>query len=111
MALNILLSYPSQFDQGEGVHYSRVLRRLGHDVRDINVATGVDGNGVPGRLVKGYAATARITDFFEEGWKPDLYLYIEPLGLIPLGLQDSPIPTACVISDVHRDLPSRQMLA
>lgn len=109
--MNILLSYPSEFDQGEGVHFSRVLRRLGHAVRDINVAAGVNGNGVPGRLVKGYPSTAWLRDFIEEDWKPDLYLYIEPLGLIPRGLENSPIPTACVISDVHRDLSSRLTLA
>jgi len=109
--VRIILSYASEFDQGEGVHYCRVLRRLGHDVRELNVASSAHGTGSPGRLVLGYPAATRIEDFFEEDWKPDLYLYIEPLGLIPLGLENSAIPTACVICDVHRDLPSRQKLA
>jgi len=31
------------------------------------------------------------------GVKPDFFLYVEPMGLIPEGLEYAPFPTACII--------------
>jgi hypothetical protein len=45
------------------------------------------------------------------GFAPDLFLYIEPAGLIPRGLERAGCPTACILSDTHRDLPSRLSLS
>jgi hypothetical protein len=109
--MRIFLSYPSQYDKGEGVHFSRVLRRLGHEVCELNVSASVNGLGVPGRVIKGYPPGAAIQDLIGEYRNADLYLYIEPLGLIPRGLESSSIPTACVLCDTHRNLKPRQTLA
>ena len=51
--MKILLSYPSELNKGEGIHYSRVLRRLGHEVLEVNSAS-APGPGEPGRVVRGY---------------------------------------------------------
>jgi hypothetical protein len=45
------------------------------------------------------------------GFQPDLFLFIEPLGLIPRGIESSSFPTVCVICDTHRDLEARRRLA
>lgn len=45
------------------------------------------------------------------GVRPDLFLYVEPMGLIPEELQYAPFPTACIISDFHNHLASRLNLA
>jgi hypothetical protein len=45
------------------------------------------------------------------GFTPDLFLYIEPLGLIPQGLDKAPFPTACILCDTHTDLKLRLQLA
>ena len=111
LSVKILLSYPSEHDKTEGVHYCRVLRRLGHEVCEINVAASADHLGIAGRVVRGYPCEVTIDALIEEHEKPDLYLYIEPLGLIPRGMGSSPIPTVCVLSDVHRNLKERQTLA
>ncbi len=109
--MKILLSYASEHDQGEGIHFSAVLRRMGHSVADLNVASDATGLNSPGRVVRGYPATARLSDLLEDTGGADLYLYLEPMGLIPQGLEKAPIPTACVISDCHRNLRPRQQLA
>jgi len=108
--VKVLLSYASEYDKGEGVHFSRVFRRLGHDVCEINVAASVRGLGVPGRAVRGYPSGVSIDELIDKHRNADLYLYIEPLGLIPRGLEASPIPTACILSDVHRNLKTRLTL-
>ena len=101
--MTILLGYASEFGKGEGFHFSRVLRRLGDEVYDVNVAASVCGLEIPGRVVRGYSSDVGIKELLEEHGKVDLYLYIEPMGLIPRGLESSPIPTACVLRDVHRN--------
>ncbi len=109
--MRILLSYPSEAELGEGVHFRNVLRRMGHETIEINVA--VDSSRVDGagRVVRGYPPTVSLTQLLREHGKVDLYLYIEPMGLIPRDLESSPIPTACVICDCHRNLKPRQTLA
>lgn len=106
----ILLSYASEYDKGEGAHVSRVLQRMGHDVTDVNVAATASGTGSPGRLVRGFPADTTIQELVGE-FGSDLFLYVEPVALVPLGLESSPIPTACVLADPHRNLESRQRLA
>jgi hypothetical protein len=109
--MKVLLSYASHFDKGEGIHYGRVLRRLGHDVVELNVGSSASDWGEPGRSVSGFAAEVSIDELCSVVGPADLYLYVEPLGLIPRGLERSPVPTACVICDTHRNLPARRELA
>ncbi len=109
--MKVLLSYPTEFDKGEGIHYSRVLRRLGHEVIELNVACSARDWGGAGRTLPGFSSEVTIQELADLFGKPDLYLYIEPLGLIPRGLEKAPMPTACIICDTHRQLHHRQVLA
>jgi hypothetical protein len=109
--MKVLLSYANQFDKGEGIHYSRVLRRLGHEVVEVNVGSSASDWGVPGRNVSGFAPEVSIQELVSLVGSADLYLYIEPLGLIPRGLESAPLPTACIICDTHRNLRDRRVLA
>lgn len=109
--MRILLSYPTETELGEGVHFRNVLRRIGHEVVEINVAADARGTDGAGRVVRGYPPTVSLTQLLRDHADVDLYLYIEPLGLVPRDLQSSPIPTACVICDCHRNLKPRQALA
>jgi glycosyltransferase involved in cell wall biosynthesis len=109
--MKVLLSYASHFDKGEGVHYGRVLRRLGHEVFELNVGASANDWGEPGRTVSGFAAEVTIDELIQLFGPLDLFLYIEPLGLIPRGLEKSAVPTACVICDTHRNLEARRVLA
>jgi hypothetical protein len=109
--LKILLSYPSEYDKGEGIHYARVLERLGHQVVVINSSAENNSSIEPTRRVIGLSQGISLQEVLASVGGADLFLYVEPLGLIPFGLDQSPIPTACVISDVHRDLKARQTLS
>ena len=108
--MKILLSYGSEHDKGEGVHYDRVLRRLGHDVVHINAAT-CPTYGEPGRVVCGYPPDVSILEIVKDHPDADLFLYIEPRALVPRDLEASPIPTACLLSDTHRNPKARRTLA
>jgi hypothetical protein len=111
--MRILLSYASEYNKGEGGHFARVLRRLGHSVEVVNVASAHGKSSDDVMAVKGFHGTTDLGDLIRmlDGEGPFLFLYIEPLGLIPRGMESAPFPTACVISDVHRDLKSRRRLA
>lgn len=106
--MKILLSFPVEHDKTEGRQYLGVLRRLGHEVVVVNTAPPMRHGG--GEL-RGYAADADIEDVLEDAGGADLYLYLDPLGLIPRGLAMANIPTACVICDTHRQLNSRLALS
>jgi hypothetical protein len=94
------------------VHYRRVLARLGHEVRWVSVP-GLGGTSAPGlHACEGFALGTNIDDLLKAtGADWDLFLYIEPWGLIPEGIERAPFPTACVLCDTHLDLASRQRLA
>lgn len=109
--MRILLSYASQFDKGEGAHVERVLGRMGHEVVPVNVGAHARGQGVPGRAVAGFAPHVHLDDVIAAVGRVDAFLYIEPFGLLPRGVEKAGIPTACIISDVHRNLRARQRLA
>lgn len=109
-AMRILLSYASQHDKGEGLDILRVLESMGHVVFPINVACSLR-TGTQVKHLKGYAAATSIHDFVQEFGQLDLFLYIEPEGIVPFGLEEAPFPSACVISDVHRNLNTRLRLA
>lgn len=109
--MKILLSYASEYDKGEGVHWARVLRSLGHEVHEVNLAASINGLGVPGRTVRGYPHEVTIDELLSEFPGTSLFFYIEPLALLPRGLESSPVPTVCIISDAHRKLEPRLRLA
>ncbi|GEM_PF-1777415 len=109
--MKILLSYPSQHDKSEGVNYCRAFRRLGHEVIEVNASSSSDGLWEPRKVVMGFSPETCIHDLVARYGKCDLFLYIEPLGLIPRSLNESPMPTACVISDCHRQLKPRLSLS
>jgi len=109
--VKILLSHASHFDKSEGIHFARVLRRLGHDVHEVNLAATAAGTGSPGQLVRGYPADVSIEELLADSGGGDLFLYLEPAGLIPVGLERSPIPTAAVFADTHRNVRSHLLVA
>ena len=106
----ILLSYASEYDTGEGIHWARVLRRLGHRVHDVNIAG--PSRPAAGRLVgRGYPSDVTIHELLDEVGGADLFLYLEPMGIVPRGLESAPIPTACMLSDTHRNPRARRLIA
>ncbi|MCS7207301.1 MAG: glycosyltransferase [Dehalococcoidia bacterium] len=108
--MKILLSYPSEHELNEGRHYARVLQRLGHQVYVVNVANRWY-SAPPGQFSRGYPPDITLQEILNDYPGADLFLWIEPFGLIPRGLETSPIPTAAIISDVHRNLKSRLLQA
>ncbi len=106
----ILLSYASEYDTGEGIHYARVLRRLGHQVHEVNVAA-VPGAAGSRTVRRGYPSDVTIDDLIHDVGGADLFLYLEVEGIIPRGLESSPIPTVCVLCDTHRNPKARQDVA
>jgi hypothetical protein len=109
--MRILLSYASEFDKTEGGHFARVLRRLGHTVHDINVAATARGTGSPGQVVRGYPADVHIDEVLADVGGADLLIYLEPLGLIPRGLESVDFPTAALFADTHRNPEGRRKIA
>ncbi|MEK6712337.1 MAG: glycosyltransferase, partial [Nitrospinota bacterium] len=109
--MKILLSFPSESQGGDGRDYARVYRRLGHEVREVNVAESFRGLGIPGDVSRGYPAEITIEELFGEEGVPGLFFYVEPLGLIPRGLERCPAPTACIVGDPHRGVRGRRMYA
>jgi hypothetical protein len=110
--MNILLSSISGHDKTESSHVRRVLERLGHRVLWVSDPSR-GGSSVPGLFVSpGFALGTSLDDLFAAvGREWDLFLYVEPLGFIPEGIERAGIPTAALICDVHNDLRSRRRLA
>jgi hypothetical protein len=59
----------------------------------------------------GYSSRTRVEELQEHFGPIDLFLYVEPLGLIPEGMERAPFITAAVLCDMHNNLPSRLRLA
>jgi hypothetical protein len=110
--MHVLLSSLSGSDRTESSHYLRVLKRLGHEVFRFVVPAG-DFNQEDGSFVEqGYDPFTSLRSIANEaGFEPDLFLYIEPNGLIPRGMEQAPFPTACILCDTHQDLNARLNLA
>lgn len=109
--MKIILSYAVEFDKGEGVHFDRVLRRLGHQVTSVSNSSHSGSSLGSAQMPLGFRPEVDLNKVLRQVGGADLFLYVEPLALIPYGLHCSPIPTACVISDVHRNLAARQTLS
>lgn len=110
--MKILFSSLSGHDKTESIHYRRVLTRLNHDVHWISVPSRGD-SGLPGtRFCPGLSLGTSLDAAVELAvGTPDLFLYVEPFGLIPEGIERAPFVTACVLCDVHGDLVNRLRLA
>lgn len=102
----------SGHDKSEGKFYPNVLTRLGCDVHRIT-SPAYGGNINEGtRAEPGFFLETSLDDLISTiNATPDLFLYVEPYGLIPKGIEQAPFATACILCDVHRDLKSRQILS
>lgn len=110
--MRILLSYPSETDRGEGQFFHSVLERLGHTVTVANAArANPKDEHVSRRTVSGFSEFISFDELLAVCGPLDLFLYVEPLGVIPWGIERAPFPTACIIGDAHRSLAPRVRLA
>lgn len=110
--MNILFSSLSGQDKTESQHYLRVLERLGHRIFRFAVPTSVDEPPRGMWAEMGFSPEISLSSISRlAGFEPDLFLYIEPNGLIPRGMEKAPFPTVCVLCDTHQHLEGRQGLA
>jgi len=107
--MNILFSSLSGHDMTQSQHYLSVIQRLGHKVFRFSVPASIDDPLRGCRAEAGFAPESNLDVFIRlAGFEPDLFLYIEPNGLIPHGLEHAPFPTACILCDTHMGLEARQ---
>lgn len=110
--MKVWFSHKSGSPEHSGNFFRRAFAELGHDVMWATTPTGIVPGDGSGASEPGYAATASIEALAAQGGAPpDLFFYTEPFGLIPLGLEAAPFPTACYIHDPHCDLAPRVLLA
>jgi hypothetical protein len=92
--------------------YLDVLRQQGHNVHFLttpNTGTKRDRGEVP---ALGYAHGTHLSDLLQQPDMPaEVFWYVEQRGLIPLGMEDAPFPTVCILNDMHRNLGHRLRLA
>jgi hypothetical protein len=108
--MKILFSGANGIDASTGYLFRDVLRRQGHDVTFFakpNLGTDVKGGNSP---AAGYAPGTHLANLLELAETPyDLFWYVEQNGLIPLGLEDAPFPTICIVNDLHAGMASRRI--
>lgn len=110
--MNILFSSLSGQNQTESPEFLRVLRRLGHNVSFLPTPTSASGPRPRFWVERGYPDEVRLQALIADAeFQPDLFLYMEPRGLIPRGMESSSVQTVCVLCDTHQDLRARQRLA
>ena len=110
--MNILFSSLSGQNQTQSLELRSVLQRLGHSMFFLPTPTLIPGPRPRFWIERGYAADVALEALIAEAqFQPDFFLYVEPEGLIPRGMERSSIPTACVLCDTHRCLEARQHLA
>lgn len=110
--MNILFSSLSGSSKTESHHFLRVLRRLGHNVFDFSVPALIDDLSRDLHVDPGFSPEINMDALLRfSGFKPDLFLYMEPNGLIPRGLENVSFPTACILCDTHMGLHARQNLS
>ena len=107
--MNILFSSLSGHDQTTKQQNLAVIKRLGHKVFCFSVPASIDDSLRGMRAEAGFAPETNLDVLTRlAGFEPDLFLYMEPNGLIPRGLEHASFPTACILSDTHMGLEARQ---
>jgi hypothetical protein len=110
--MNILFSSFSGNDLTQSIHYHRVLIRLGHQVFKFAIPAALDDLKQHAWVEPGFAPETTLDSLARlSGFTPDLFMYIEPMGLIPRGMEKAPFPTVCLLCDTHCDLESRLRMA
>lgn len=109
--MKILFSHMTGYPEHEGNLLRKALRALGHDAQLVSSPSRMAPGDASRMIEPGYSQTVTLGDLSRgDRADPALYLYYEPLGLIPLGLDSAPFPTACFLVDLHRDYRSRVLL-
>jgi hypothetical protein len=110
--MNILFSSVSGSELTAHFHFRRVLERLGHQVFFFSTPSR-EQDPTHGRWIEpGYTYDVTFDDLASlAGFQPDLFIYMEPDGIIPRGMETVSFPTACIISDTHLWLDARQKQA
>jgi glycosyltransferase involved in cell wall biosynthesis len=110
--MNVLFSSLSGQDLTQTIPYLRVLKRLGHQVFRITVPSLKEDLCRGFWVEAGFSPETTLEALIRlSGFEPDLFLYIEPNGLIPRGMEEAPFPTVCILCDTHRLLSARLNLA
>jgi hypothetical protein len=110
--MNIFYSSLSGNELTANRHFRTVLERMGHRVFYFTTPSRVADERKGLWLESGFAYESTFEGLMQiAGFKPDFFLYMEPDGLIPFGMEKADFPTACIISDTHRWLEARQKLS
>lgn len=108
--MRIVLSFATEVQWHEGHSMARALRRLGHDVRVVNVAAHPLREHC--ETSAGFPADTHLDQLLESTkGDVDYFIYIEPRGLLPRGLERAPCRTICVLCDTILGLAPRQATA
>ncbi len=90
--MHVALGY-NWFESSLGYHFERALRQQGHTVTYV---------GLPSVTRAGYGNVPLPEVLAGLSPLPDLYLWVDPAGrYFPRGIEQSPVPTAAYIVDVH----------
>ena len=103
--MRCVLSYATEFDCHEGHQIARALLQLGHDVQVVNAD--VEDAQAHWPHTRTYPADAHLDEVVGPG-AVDLFLYIEPRGLLPRGLDAASCHTACILCDTMLSLEPRR---
>lgn len=110
--MKIFFSSLSGNERTPSLFFRRVLERMGHQVFYFSRPSAANDPKQGLWLEAGYPFEATFEALVAQaGFQPDVYIYLEPDGLIPRGMENASFPTACILSDTHRWLEARQQQA
>lgn len=110
--MNILFSSLSGDNQTQSHEFVAVLQRLGHQVTRLTNPTSKHEPSPRFYIELGYAYEVTLDALLSHlGVMPDMFIYMEPGGIIPRGMASARIPTVAILCDTHRWLEARQRLA
>lgn len=78
-------------------------------MHEVNVS--VTPETAAARVIHGYPAEIGLDALMDHVGGADLFLYVEPFGIVPRGLDTAPVPTVCVLCDTHRNPRARRLIA